>query len=140
MSRPLRVAMLGMIPGNGHPYSWSAIINGYSREKFEVCPFAGIKEYLGVHDPEEMRFPYASVTHLWADNPSDARMVADFANIPHIVETPEDVLGEVDAIIIATDDGDDHVRRVEPLLKAGVPIFVDKPLATNLADLATFVR
>ena len=28
---PLRLAMLGLIPGNGHPYSWSAIINGYDR-------------------------------------------------------------------------------------------------------------
>ena len=26
----IRLAMLGMIEGNGHPYSWSAIINGYN--------------------------------------------------------------------------------------------------------------
>ena len=24
----IRLAMLGMVDGNGHPYSWSAIING----------------------------------------------------------------------------------------------------------------
>ena len=24
-----RWAMLGMVDGNGHPYSWSAIFNGY---------------------------------------------------------------------------------------------------------------
>lgn len=25
----IRLAMLGMLEDNGHPYSWSAIINGY---------------------------------------------------------------------------------------------------------------
>ena len=25
--KALRLAMLGMVDGNGHPYSWSAIIN-----------------------------------------------------------------------------------------------------------------
>ena len=28
----IRLAMLGSTPGNGHPYSWSAIFNGYDRE------------------------------------------------------------------------------------------------------------
>jgi hypothetical protein len=46
----IRLAMLGMIPGNGHSWSWSAIVNGYD---------------------------------------------------------PENVIGEVDAVIISTDDGMD---------------------------------
>ena len=32
-SSPIRIAMLGMVEGNGHPYSWSAIFNGYDPEK-----------------------------------------------------------------------------------------------------------
>ena len=28
----IRLAMLGSTPGNGHPYSWSAMFNGYNRE------------------------------------------------------------------------------------------------------------
>ena len=38
----IRLAMLGMVDGNGHPYSWSAIFNGYHREAMADCPFAGI--------------------------------------------------------------------------------------------------
>jgi predicted dehydrogenase len=56
------------------------------------------------------------------------------------VERPEDVIGHVDAAIIATDDGDDHVRRVKPFIEAGLPVFVDKPMATNVADLRQFIR
>ena len=39
---PIRLAMLGMVDGNGHPYSWSAIFNGYDRAAMAGCPFAGI--------------------------------------------------------------------------------------------------
>jgi predicted dehydrogenase len=46
----------------------------------------------------------------------------------------------VDAAIISTDDGDDHVRRARPFIEAGLPVFVDKPMATNVADLNQFLR
>ena len=32
------------------------------------------------------------------------------------------------------------MRRARPFVEAGLPVFVDKPLATNLADLRQFVR
>ena len=39
MASPLRLAMLGMIPGNGHPYSWSAIVNGFDPAAMAACPY-----------------------------------------------------------------------------------------------------
>ena len=30
--KEIRIAMLGMVDGNGHPYSWSAMFNGYNKE------------------------------------------------------------------------------------------------------------
>jgi predicted dehydrogenase len=50
------------------------------------------------------------------------------------------VIGHVDAVIISTDDGDDHIRRTRPFIEAGLPVFVDKPMATNIADLRQFVQ
>jgi hypothetical protein len=55
------------------------------------------------------------------------------------VARPEEVIGQVDAVIISTDDGFDHVRRARPFVEAGLPVFVDKPLATSVEDLATFI-
>lgn len=134
----LRLAMLGMIPGNGHPYSWSAIVNGYEVEAMRRCPYAAIPEYLERQPIEDVRIPGAQVTHLWTDDPAEAPLVASAAKIPYIVSKPEEVIGQVDAVIISTDDGDDHVRRVRPFVEAGLPVFVDKPLATSVADLAQF--
>jgi len=136
---PLRIAMLGMIPGNGHPYSWSAIVNGFDPTEMAKCPYPVIAQYLGARPLEEVGIPGAQVTHIWTDEPSEARAVAAAARIPHVVERMEDVIGQVNAVIIATDDGADHVRRARPFVEAGLPIFVDKPLATTREELAQFI-
>ena len=136
----LRLAMLGMIEGNGHPYSWSAIVNGYDPAEMARCPYPVIPVYLGQQPLESVRIPGARVTHIWTDNAADAPRVAAASKIEHVVPRPEDVIGQVDAVVIATDDGDGHVGRARPFVEAGLPVFVDKPLATNLGDLAQFVR
>ena len=33
-----KLGIIGLSPGNGHPYSWSAIFNGYSKEKMAAWP------------------------------------------------------------------------------------------------------
>jgi hypothetical protein len=139
MASPLRLAMLGMIPGNGHPYSWSAIVNGFDPAAMAACPYPVIPKYLGAQPAGTVGIPGARVTHLWTDDPTEAPAVAAAALIPHVVARPEDVIGHVDAVLIATDDGFDHVRRARPFVEAGMPVFVDKPLALSLEDLRTLV-
>ena len=138
--REIRLAMLGMIEGNGHPYSWSAIINGYDPAAMAACPYPAIPAYLSRQPLESVRLPGVRVTHLWTDDPADAPKVAAASLIPHVVVRPEDVIGHVDAVIIATDDGTDHVRRARPFIEAGLPVFIDKPLSTQLSDLRQFAE
>jgi hypothetical protein len=135
---PMRIAMLGMVDGNGHPYSWSAIINGYDPDEMAKCPYPTIPDYLGKEPPESFGIDGAKVTHVWTDDPSDAPKVAKASRIEHVVEKPEDVIGHVDAAIIATDRGEEHVDRCRAFVEAGVPVFVDKPMVDNVADLAVF--
>ena len=134
----IHLAMLGMVDGNGHPYSWSAIFNGYDPGEMAKCPFPAIPAYLDREPEETLRIPDVRVTTIWTDNPSDAKHVSKASLIPKIVENPGDVIGEVDAVIIATDKGHEHVERCRPFVEAGLPIFVDKPLVDNEDDLRTF--
>jgi hypothetical protein len=136
----IRLAMLGMIEGNGHPYSWSAIVNGYNPEEMAKCPFPVIPQYLSEVPLNTMRIPGARVTHVWTDDPADAPRVAAASKIENVVTRPEDVIGQVDAVILGTDDGHEHVRRARPFIEAGLPMFVDKPLAINVPDLNQFIR
>jgi hypothetical protein len=74
MSKPLvnkteiSIAMLGMVDGNGHPYSWSAIINGYDKDEMKKCPFPVIPQYLGLQPPKNFGIPGCRVTHIWTDD------------------------------------------------------------------------
>lgn len=135
----IKLAILGKTDGNDHPYSWSAIFNGYNREKFESCPNPGIREYISKQPLNTFGIPGAKITHVWTDN-DEAKQVAEFAQIPNIVQNAEDVIGDVDAVIIATDVGHEHVERCRPFVEANLPIFVDKPLTDNLKDLKEFSK
>ena len=137
--KEIKLAILGMVDGNGHPYSWSAIFNGYDPEEMARCPFGAIPDYLGREPKDSLQIPGARVTHIWADRPEDAAHVAKAAGIPQVVSRPEDVIGHVDAVIIATDKGSEHVARCRPFVEAGLPIFVDKPLVDREEDLKTFM-
>ena len=136
----IRLAMLGMVDGNGHPYSWSAIFNGYDPDEMAKCPYATIPIYLGKEPKETLRIPKAQVTHVWTDDPNDAKLVAKASLVPNVVEHAEDVIGQVDAVIVATDKGHEHVERCRPFIEAGLPIFVDKPLVDNEPDLTVFKK
>jgi len=140
MSTEIRLAMLGMIEGNGHPYSWSAIINGYDAAEMSKCPYPAIPGYLGKQEIATVRVPGARVTHIWTDDPEDAPKVAAASLIENVISKPEDAIGHVDAAVIATDDGTDHVRRARPFIEAGLPVFVDKPMAITIAELRQFMR
>ena len=139
--RVIRLGVIGMTEGNGHPYSWSAIINGYERERMtRECPFAGIPVYLNAQMPASFGIEGVAVTHVFCDVRKDAEHVAALALIPTVVAAPEEMIGAVDAVLIATDIGGEHVARAKPFVKAGVPVFIDKPLCDNAADLAVFVK
>ena len=137
----IRLAMLGCTPGNGHPYSWSAMFNGYDREAMtKECPFAGIPVYLNKQPRDTLTIAGAKVTHVCCvgDGGFTAEHVAKCSLIPQVVKQPTDVIGHVDAVIIATDIGGEHVERARPFVEAGLPVFIDKPLTDNAPDLKTF--
>jgi hypothetical protein len=56
-----------------------------------------------------------------------------------IVPSIADVIENVDAVLLETNDGRPHLEQVLPVLKARKPVFIDKPIAGSLADaLAIF--
>lgn len=135
----IRLGVIGMTAGNGHPYSWSAILNGYDRARMtRECPFPGIPAYLNAQRPEAFGIDGVRVTEVFCDDRKDAEHVSALSRVPRVVETPQAMIGAVDAVLIATDVGGEHVARARSFVEAGVPIFIDKPLCDNAEDLAIF--
>ena len=46
-----------------------------------------------------------------------------------LVGKAEDMIGEIDAVLIESQDAEIHLERVKPFLEAGIPAFVEKPFA-----------
>jgi predicted dehydrogenase len=137
----IRLGVIGMTEGNGHPYSWSAILNGYDRARMtKECPFPGIPGYLNLQPPEAFGLDGVKVTHVFCNDRKDGEHVSKLSLVPNVAETPEAMVESVDAVLIATDIGGEHVARARPFVEAGVPVFIDKPLCDTAADLAVFER
>lgn len=138
--KELSIGIIGMTEGNGHPYSWSAMFNDFDPVEMSKCPFPVIPVYLSKQPKHTIGIPGAHITHIYCNDRKDAEAVAAASLIPNIVDKPEDMIGQVDAVIIATDIGSEHVERCRPFIEADIPMFIDKPLCDNEEDLKTFTR
>ena len=124
----LRIGILGLSEGNGHPYSWSAIFNGFDKTK--DCSFSVISEYLALQNfPEDFLSHLGKVTHIYTQDLKISKKVAEFAFIEYVVERPEEMINNVDVVLLARDDAENHYKMAKVFIENGIPIFIDKPLA-----------
>ena len=131
----LKIGIIGLNEGNGHPYSYSAMFNGFDSESLQNdCPFELIREYLPRDHRNENLIDGATVTHIWTQERAISESVSRVAKIPNIVDHYEDMLGSVDAVILARDDPWNHLQFARPFIKVGLPIFIDKQLAESVED------
>lgn len=131
----LRLGVIGLSEGNGHPYSWSAICNGYSPQHMSACEFPVIPQYLAEQTWPDARIPGVEVTHIWTQDAELSDRVAKASLISKVVNEPEAMLGQIDALLLARDDAENHLTFVQPFLQAGMPVYIDKPIALTLRDL-----
>ena len=76
----------------------------------------------------------AQVVSIFGIDPDRTEEVARNGNIPKIVESPEEMIGEIDLALVVFRHGGLHRQYAEPLLHAGIPTFVDKPLTLSPQD------
>jgi predicted dehydrogenase len=132
------VGILGISEGNGHPFSFSAIINGYDDEGLAASGWPGIYNYVRRRDASEFGIGDLRVTHAWTQDPELTRALCRASRIPTAVSDVRDLLGEVDALIVARDDHETHLELARPFLEAGLPVLIDKPLSLDQEALRFF--
>ena len=80
------------------------------------------------------------------DIPASANRVEGFARTAHekfgveLVESIDALLAKVDVVLLISVDGRAHLAQVTPVLKAGKPVFIDKPLAASLEDVHRIIQ
>jgi predicted dehydrogenase len=127
-----------MSPGNAHPTSWSAIINGtFNAEAIVELGFPAVAAYLQANSAT-LGLPGARVTHILSQDRQLSELIARSAGIENVVDTAAEMINAVDAVLLCRDDPENHVEWAKPYIDAGLPIFIDKPLCENLEDLEYF--
>jgi len=130
--------IIGVSEGNGHPFSYSSIINGYSPEGLANSGWPGIYEYVRRRHGSEFGLGEWKVTHAWTQDSETTKKLCAAAQIPHAADDYKEFLGKVDAVIVARDDYENHLSMARPFLEAGLPVFIDKPLSLDISELRTF--
>jgi len=80
------------------------------------------------------------------DIPSSANRVDKFTEElrdkygVEIVDSIEELCQKVDGVLLESVDGRPHLKQAIPVIKAGKPLFFDKPMAGNLADVIEIFR
>ena len=94
--------------------------------------------------PDNFLNHLAEVTHIWTQDKKISEHIAKAARISTICDLLTDMIGEVDAVLLARDDAENHYHFAKPLLEAGIHVYIDKPFAlsqqeaTRLWDLEKY--
>ena len=127
----LKFGIIGISEGNGHPYSWSSIFNGFDPVTIKQSGFPVIEKYLSERTYPNDFIQTAKVTHVWTQNIEKSKKISKAALISNVCEDYTEMITQVDGILLARDDAKNHLKFAEPFLKAGLPIYIDKPIALS---------
>lgn len=129
MKSDKKIGLIGYSNLNDHPYAWPALFNGFSAEKLAQSRYPQNLEVFKDRSFPDDGINKAEITHIWTQDKLVSQEIAAIAFIPNIVDNKEDLIGEVDAVLMARGDVDYAMCR--SFIEAGLPIFIDKPFALS---------
>ena len=112
---------LGIVGLSPHSAAFSTLLNDEKKER----DLAGCRIETLFHPPGNPDVEFST------EQLSSYRESVEKAGVK-IVSTMEEMLKNVDGVLIETNDGRPHMEQVLPVIKAGKPVFVDKPVAEDL--------
>ncbi len=93
-------------------------------------------KYYNLPDPETGKYNHEDVrvTALYGTDTDANKKTAEEAGIDTIVEKPEDLIGLVDAVMITSRWGSQHLEQALPFVAQRIPLFIDKPFTSDPAE------
>lgn len=141
MVKKINLGLIGLSEGNGHPYSFSAIINGYDKQAMEKSGWSVIYNYLLKCDKQDfLNHDDVAITHLYTQDKHISENLAAACKIPHIANSLKELaLAPIDGVILARDDWQNHKEMAKPFLESKKYVFIDKPLSLSSQDISYFM-
>ena len=128
---------LGFVAGAAiyHPVQFSKMFNGLNEEFKHLDPCGG--------NPPMARVEGAQVVKVFDENRQAAENLAKFASVPVVAGSIEEMYDGIDAVYIGDDCSLVQYQYARPFIERGIPTFIDKPFADNVAsarELITLAR
>jgi predicted dehydrogenase len=79
-------------------------------------------------------YPDLQVAAIGGDDQQASQAIAAECSIPLVANRPEEMLGHVDAVMVTARNGKFHFPFAKPFIEAGLPCFIDKPLANDAGE------
>lgn len=136
----IKFGLIGESEGNGHPFSWTAIVNGYWHDRMRFCGYSSISAYLAQQRWDEPHIPNASISHIWTQDINRTRFIANTCKDVSPVTSISQIMSQVDAFIIARDDYIHNFKFAKELAAEGKPILFDKQIAQTSAAALEIIR
>lgn len=137
-----KVGIIGFSEGNGHPYSFAALLNGYSKTKIKNSnsSWKVIDKYLLKSNKTKPILKNIKLTHI--NNHSKGSFknlgyeISEKFNVDIVLNSFKEIKKEVDSIILAHDDVSNRINIERYLFKSFKgPIFFDKILTNKAREL-----
>jgi predicted dehydrogenase len=119
--KPLKVGIIGL--DTSHVTAFTSVLNN-PKAKPELSGARVVAAYPG--GSADVKDSYTRVKGF-------TDTLKDKYNV-EILDSIDALLPKVDVILLESVDGRPHLEQVKPVLKAGKPVFIDKPVAGSLAD------
>lgn len=122
--KPLRAGVIGL--DTSHVLAFTQTLNKGTKKPEDADKVAGVRMVAA--------YPQGS-----KDIPSSTDRVPEYTEKVkalgvEIVDSVEELVQRVDVVFLESNDGRVHLEQLRPVLKAGKPVFIDKPIAASLAD------
>ncbi|MGB8170577.1 MAG: Gfo/Idh/MocA family oxidoreductase [Chthoniobacteraceae bacterium] len=122
--KPLRAGIIGL--DTSHVLAFTQTLNKGPKNPEDAAKVAGVKVVAA--------YPQGS-----KDIEGSTKRVPEYtAKVQalgvEIVDSVEELVKRVDVVFLESNDGRVHLEQLRPVLRAGKPVFIDKPIAASLAD------
>ena len=136
----IKLGIIGFSKNNGHPYSFSAIVNGFNEVYFKKVGYPQILSYLKKKKKKEFFIKNLKITHAWSEDFKKTKLLCNACKIPNPLKNLNEMIGNVDGVVIARDDWRSHKKLASIFLENKIPVFIDKPLTLSIKELKYFKK
>lgn len=99
-------------------------------------------KYINLPDEKTGKKPYpnAEVVMVYGPDKDTEKDVMKDGNVAASAQKIEDFFGNVDAMMVTSRWGSVHYKYAKPFIEAGIPIFIDKPLTSDVKEAKELMK